>query len=131
MITTDYETELATAMAAADAEYSDKRILINLDSILLDADLQARAALDTKLIEEYADAIKSSVKFPSVVLFPADEKRYHLADGFQWFHAVRKAGSYRIDADSWTETSLVRCCSQSAPMQSTACAGPMPTNAAH
>jgi len=63
---------------------------IELRSIVLDEDIQARYQLDMIVVGEYAAAMKDGAQFPPVVVF-FDGSTYWLADGF---HRVTAARDY-------------------------------------
>ena len=54
---------------------------LNLDAIRLDGETQARVALDSTQVAEYAEAMRDGDKFPPIVVFH-DGSDYWLADGF-------------------------------------------------
>lgn len=71
---------------------------LNLDAIRLDGETQARVALDSSQVAEYADAMLDGDKFPPIVVFH-DGSDYWLADGFHRYHAIKKIGHASIDAE--------------------------------
>lgn len=62
---------------------------VPLTHITFDAGTQVRAALDTTLVAEYAQAMTDGDVFPPVVLFH-DGNRYYLADGFHRVMAAQR-----------------------------------------
>ena len=76
---------------------------LNLDLIRLDGQTQARVALDSAQVAEYAEAIKDGEKFPAVVVFH-DGSDYWLADGFHRYHATKQVGHVSIEAEVRTGT---------------------------
>lgn len=76
---------------------------LNLDLIRLDGQTQARVALDSAQVAEYAEAIRDGEKFPAVVVFH-DGSDYWLADGFHRYHATKQVGHVSIEAEVRTGT---------------------------
>jgi len=66
--------------------------------VRIDGGTQSRAMLQDSVIEEYADAIKSGVEFPSIVVF-YDGSDHWLADGFHRLRAFIAADRETIPAD--------------------------------
>jgi hypothetical protein len=71
---------------------------ISLDKIRLDGETQARVALDTSKVAQYAEHMEEGDEFPLVVVFH-DGSHYWLADGFHRWHAAKLAGLTVIGAD--------------------------------
>ena len=63
---------------------------LNLDQIRIDGDTQARVALDSAQVAQYAECLREGDKFPPIVVFH-DGSHYWLADGFHRYHAHRQA----------------------------------------
>ena len=61
------------------------------EAIRIDGDTQSRAGLNLKTVAEYAELMRTGVKFPPVVAF-FDNSHFWLVDGFHRLAAVRKAG---------------------------------------
>ena len=74
------------------------RETLPLDSIVLDAGTQVRAAINLAVVDDYVADLEQGDHFPPVVVFRA-EGRDLLADGFHRVHAYRKAGCSQIEAD--------------------------------
>ena len=68
---------------------------IALSQIKLDQRAQPRAALNTDLTAEYADAMKAGAQFPPLTVFH-DGKAYWLADGFHRHYAATSIGARDI-----------------------------------
>jgi hypothetical protein len=66
--------------------------------VRIDGGTQSRAMLQDSVIDEYADAIKSGVEFPSIIVF-YDGSDHWLADGFHRLRAFMAAGRETIPAD--------------------------------
>lgn len=71
---------------------------LNLDAIRLDGETQARVALDSTQVAEYAEAMRDGDKFPPIVVFH-DGSDYWLADGFHRYHATKQIGHASIEAE--------------------------------
>ena len=71
---------------------------LNLDAIRLDGETQARVALDSTQVAEYAEAMRDGDKFPPIVVFH-DGSDYWLADGFHRYHATKQIGHASIVAE--------------------------------
>lgn len=71
---------------------------LNLDQIRIDGDTQARVALDSAQVAQYAECLREGDKFPPVVVFH-DGSHYWLADGFHRYHAHRQAELPDIEAE--------------------------------
>lgn len=65
--------------------------ILKIGQIRLDGDTQPRTAIDEDLVDEYADAYKSKVEIPRVVVFH-DGANYWLVDGFHRRWAAVKVG---------------------------------------
>lgn len=76
---------------------------LNLEAIRLDGETQARVALDSDQVAEYAEAMRDGDKFPPVVVFH-DGSDYWLADGFHRYHATKQLGHASIEAEVKTGT---------------------------
>jgi ParB-like chromosome segregation protein Spo0J len=70
----------------------------NIDDIERDESLQARAQLDPKTIDSYAEEMQRHVQFPPVEIFQ-DGARYYLADGWHRFKAALSIGAQVIRAN--------------------------------
>lgn len=71
---------------------------IEIDKIIVDSDVQMRAATDGFAVDSYAVAMKAGEVFPEIVVFE-EEDRFHLADGFHRVEAARKAGVQQLEAE--------------------------------
>lgn len=71
---------------------------LNLDQIRLDGDTQARLALDSAQVTQYAECLKEGDKFPAIIVFH-DGSHYWLADGFHRYHAHQQTDLSDIDAE--------------------------------
>jgi hypothetical protein len=76
---------------------------LNLAAIRLDGSTQARIALDSSQVTEYAEAMRDGDKFPPIVVFH-DGSDYWLADGFHRYHATKQNGFTSIEAEVKTGT---------------------------
>lgn len=76
---------------------------LNLGVIRLDGETQARVALDSQQVAEYAEAMRDGDKFPPIVVFN-DGSDYWLADGFHRYHATKQLGNASIEAEVKTGT---------------------------
>jgi transposase len=76
---------------------------LNLEAIRLDGETQARVALDSAQVSEYAEAMRDGDKFPPIVVFH-DGSDYWLADGFHRYHATKQIGHASIEAEVKTGT---------------------------
>lgn len=72
--------------------------MLELETIRTDGGTQSRAALNSAVVEDYAQIIRDGTDFPPVVVFH-DGKKYWLADGFHRLAAYRAAGAVEIEAD--------------------------------
>lgn len=72
--------------------------LLDVSSIVVSADTQAREQIDWIAVGEYASAMKEGVTFPPVVVY-FDGTQYWLADGFHRVDAAKTAGLAIINAD--------------------------------
>lgn len=61
-----------------------------LDVIRIDGGTQSRTAINTELVDDYAQKMADGVEFPAGVAY-FDGKEYWLADGFHRYHALKKA----------------------------------------
>lgn len=71
---------------------------LKLTEVKLDSDLQARAALNEAVVQEYTEVIREGGVMPPVTVFH-DGAQYHLADGWHRYFAHKGAGFAEIDAD--------------------------------
>jgi hypothetical protein len=71
---------------------------LNLEAIRLDGETQARVALDSDQVAEYAEAMRDGDKFPPIVVFH-DGSDYWLADGFHRYHATKQLGHASVEAE--------------------------------
>ncbi len=71
---------------------------LSLSKIRIDGDTQPRAHTDGLLIEDYAEQMAASARFPPVVVF-FDGKHYWLADGFHRYLAIKASGNETIVCD--------------------------------
>lgn len=71
---------------------------ISLESIRLDGETQARVALDSGQVTEYASALKEGAQFPPIVVFH-DGSHNWLADGFHRYHAYKSVDLTEIEAE--------------------------------
>jgi len=71
---------------------------LKLTEVKLDSDLQARAALNELVVQEYTEVIREGGVMPSVTVFH-DGAAYHLADGWHRYFAHKGAGFAEIEAD--------------------------------
>ena len=60
--------------------------------------MQVRAQMSEEVTQEYADAMSSGAKFPSVIVF-FDGENYWLADGFHRMEACKRAGFNKVKAE--------------------------------
>jgi hypothetical protein len=74
------------------------RTLLQVKEIRTDGGTQPRAAVDFKLVADYAEAMSEGAEFPPVTVF-YDGSSYWLADGFHRLFATKKAGVAEIAAD--------------------------------
>jgi hypothetical protein len=71
-----------------------------IDQIEATAGTQVRVKIDTKIVDEYAEAIESGQIFPPLTVFaPKNSQRYILADGFHRLAAAVKLGRKVIGVD--------------------------------
>lgn len=71
---------------------------LNLDAIRIDGGTQPRERINMEVVQEYAEAIRSGVELPPVVVFFDGAERW-LADGFHRWHAHKQAEKASIAAD--------------------------------
>jgi hypothetical protein len=71
---------------------------LKLTEIKLDSDLQARAALNDLVVQEYTEVIREGGVMPPVTVFH-DGTAYHLADGWHRYFSHKGAGFAEIEAD--------------------------------
>ena len=69
-----------------------------ITDLRLDGGTQSRAAIDDKVVQDYADAVTAGAELPPVVAFH-DGNAYWLADGFHRARAYLKAGRSPIPVD--------------------------------
>ncbi len=74
---------------------------IKIADIIIDERFQARVALDTQTVEEYAEAIDGGANLPPIDCVSIDGKPY-VVDGFHRLAAHIRAGKAFIDADVMT-----------------------------
>ena len=65
--------------------------IINLQSIRIDGNTQARTAINNELVDEYAAAMSDGGRFPEIECY-FDGVDYWLVDGFHRLHAMNKLG---------------------------------------
>ncbi len=63
---------------------------LNIDLLRTDGGTQPRAELQSEVVAEYAELMRSGTAFPPVSVF-YDGQHYWLADGYHRFHAWRRA----------------------------------------
>lgn len=68
-----------------------------LTDILIDQQLQTRAAMNAEVVKEYQEAIEAMQEFPPVTVFN-EGKNYFLADGWHRIRAYRNLDRDRISA---------------------------------
>lgn len=74
--------------------------MIEISKLQLDVSMQARAAIDTGVVQSYAEHIAQGGTFPPIkVFFDKQEKKYWLADGWHRVLAHQKIGSEQINED--------------------------------
>lgn len=71
---------------------------IKIDGIVATSSTQPRCALDKRIVERYAEALKDGAVFPPIVVFESAGKQY-LADGFHRVEACKLAGIGKIKAE--------------------------------
>jgi hypothetical protein len=71
---------------------------LKLTDVKLDSGLQARAALNETVVQEYTEVIREGGKMPPVIVFH-DGTAYHLADGWHRYFGHKGAGFTEIEAD--------------------------------
>jgi Spy/CpxP family protein refolding chaperone len=71
---------------------------LNIAVIRIDGGTQARVALNSAQVTEYAEAMREGEVFPPVVVFH-DGSDYWLADGFHRYHATKQLGFVSIDVE--------------------------------
>jgi len=71
---------------------------LNILEVRLDGETQARLALDTGRVSEYAEAMQDGAEFPPIVVFH-DGSDYWLADGFHRYHAIKQNGRVSAEVD--------------------------------
>ena len=84
--------------APATPESSTTIRFIPLSELVLDAGTQVRAALNQRVVAEYADRMCSRAEFPPVVVFKSSQGNL-LVDGFHRVAAKQKMGSEGIVAE--------------------------------
>jgi hypothetical protein len=72
--------------------------MTKISSIELDTSIQCRAAIDSAVVNEYAEKMESGDKFPPVVLFGTSEKSW-IGDGWHRVLAARQIGAERISSE--------------------------------
>jgi hypothetical protein len=76
---------------------------LNLEDIRLDGGTQARVALNTDVVAEYAAHLQEGDIFPPIAVFH-DGSDYWLADGFHRYMANKQNGATEIECDLKTGT---------------------------
>jgi uncharacterized protein YerC len=71
---------------------------IDLSSIRIDGDTQARLSVNQQIVEQYAEHMRDGDQFPPVIVFH-DGEDYWLADGFHRYFATKGNGHESIEAD--------------------------------
>ena len=71
---------------------------LNLSSIRIDGDTQARAELNQATVREYADLMRDGTLFPPIHVF-FDGSDYWLADGFHRYFARKSHGAPDIECE--------------------------------
>ncbi len=71
---------------------------IRLADIAFDAGTQIRAAIDSQVVSDYADAMTAGAEFPPLVVFH-DGNQHYLADGFHRFMAAQRLEFREFAAD--------------------------------
>lgn len=71
---------------------------LNIAVIRIDGGTQARVALNSAQVTEYAEAMREGEVFPPVVVFH-DGSDYWLADGFHRYHATKQLGFVSIEVE--------------------------------
>lgn len=72
-------------------------MILAIDAIQT-AGMQIRAQMSEEVVQEYADAMSSGAKFPSVVVF-FDGENYWLADGFHRIESCKRSGFNKAKAE--------------------------------
>lgn len=75
---------------AEKAEHSSKRVTLRIELLTQDEAVQARAGLDEKTVEAYAELMREGVEFPALAVFD-DGTNLWLADGFHRAAAAARA----------------------------------------
>ncbi len=70
-----------------------------LDTIGVDDQVQARAEINSAVVEEYAEAMNAGTKFPPLIVFKNDGSQCVLADGFHRYYAAVAAGINAFECD--------------------------------
>ena len=70
---------------------------VRLDSVAFDAGTQIRAAIDTQVVSDYAEAMTGGATFPPIVLFHDGNQHYLVV--VQIVRALQRAGMAGITAD--------------------------------
>ena len=65
--------------------------VLNLQSIRIDGNTQARTAINNELVAEYAAAMTDGVRFPEIECY-FDGVDYWLVDGFHRLHSMLTLG---------------------------------------
>jgi hypothetical protein len=76
---------------------------LNLSSIRIDGDTQARLSLDQQVVDQYAEHMLDGDKFPPVIVFH-DGSDHWLADGFHRYFATKANAQENIEAELKTGT---------------------------
>jgi hypothetical protein len=67
--------------------------------LIIDPEVQARAALSEETVAEYAAAMLESAPFPGLIVFDVTDVGLVLADGFHRYEAQKQAGKPFIECD--------------------------------
>jgi hypothetical protein len=73
---------------------------VPLEELAIGDQTQARARLNSAIVEEYAEAMSEGAKFPPVVLFTQGDEPYWVADGFHRIKAARQLREQLARLDS-------------------------------
>jgi hypothetical protein len=90
-------TEMAGCLSRSSSAEEVRKILIT--QIRTDAGTQTRAAIDTRVVADYADEIRAGADFPPITVFTTNGTEFVLADGFHRLAARAKNGEIDILAD--------------------------------
>jgi len=87
------------------------KMLIGVIEVLLaNSSTQSREKIDQSVVDEYAEAMKSGVKFPPLVVYEDSDGRQFLASGFHRGSAAVQAGLkwFRVEIRIGTEWDAIR-----------------------